>query len=88
MKRIALLACAVAAGVVGGLAAAGRPPVLRADEGVTSVGGVKIGNPVAGKTDTLLWLTKGGSVYRCYRVNEPENPKPPFECVKQDLEFR
>jgi hypothetical protein len=86
MRKVALLAFTVAAAFMGGLAVGGRPYPVRADEGVTSVGAVSVGNPIAGKTDTTLWLTKGGSVYRCYRVND--DPRPPFDCVKQTLEFK
>jgi hypothetical protein len=79
MRRVVFLACAVAAGFIGGLVVAGQPSVVRADEGVTSVAAAEVGQEV-------LWLTKGGSVYRCHGANESRGT--PFTCVKQPLDFR
>jgi hypothetical protein len=92
MKRWSVvLGAAVLAFLAGAFAA--RIPAARADMGgVTSIGAVSESVESAGPAGvtfgTHLWLTRSGTVYRCYRTRSAGGEAdPPFRCVKQTLTF-
>jgi hypothetical protein len=83
MRRIAVVTLAALLAFVAGTLAASHPSGETGSVGITNVGTVEEGlERVAG---TTLWLTRGGSVYRCYRADSRQNP--PFKCVKQSFDF-
>jgi hypothetical protein len=83
MRRIAIVTLAAVIAFVAGTLAASHPSGQAGSVGITSVGTVQEG--VERVVGTTLWLTRGGSVYRCYRTDSGQNP--PFKCVKQSFDF-